>query len=104
MALIERLMHMDTEPESSWISVHQFFAGQMEVMMGYLTTSQVKSYYNMDAEDVADYDALVALCPAASKPGERALYIERVHSVFLLAETRVPGYETPANVRTKLGI
>ena len=39
---------------------------------------------------------------------ERLMQLERIHAVFILSEDSigafVPGYETPANVRSKLGI
>jgi hypothetical protein len=104
MALVERLMHDPGEPDARWISVHQFFAGQLEVMQGFLTTAQVKSFYAMTAEDIVDYDKLVANCPPSNQTANRAIYIERVHAVFILAEQRVPGYDTPATVRSKLSI
>jgi hypothetical protein len=104
MALVERLMHWPTEPEADWISVHQFFAAQHEVMMGYLTTANVKTYLAMDAGDIADYDAMIANTPPANQKADRALYIERIHAVFILAEQRVTQYTTPAEVRTKLNI
>ena len=103
-ALIERLMGEPYVDHSEKISVHEFFAGQNEVMQGYLTVAQVKTYYAMDAAAIVDYDALVAKCPAANLKADRALYIERVHGVFILAEHRTPGYDTPADVRIKLGI
>ena len=103
-ALVERLMGEPYSAPAEKIPVHEFFAGQMEVMQGYLTTAQVKNYYLMDSAAITDYDALVALCPPAAQTANRAVYIERVHAVFLLAEHRTTGYDTPAAVRAKLGI
>lgn len=97
--LVERLMGWgDVEK----ISVHEFFAAQVEVVQGYLTKAQVKNYYNMDIDTAAEYDTLAAKAP--STDAGKGLYVDRVHAVFILAELKVPGYETPANVRNKLGI
>lgn len=56
----------------------------------------------MTAPDIAEWTALIALVTGAA--ASRLSLIQRIHSVFLLAEAKIPGYETPANVRTKLGI
>jgi hypothetical protein len=102
MALIERLMHDSSEPESRWLAVHTFFAAASEVERGALTSAQVKTYLAMTAPDIADWDALVALVTGAA--AARLAVIQRIHSVFILAEVRAPGYDTPSAVRTKLGI
>jgi hypothetical protein len=103
MALIERLMHepFETDP-ARIIPVHSFFAATGELVQGALTSAQVQSFLNMTAADIVDWDALVALIPGAASG--KALYIERIHGVFMLAEGRYPGYSTPAEVRSKLGI
>lgn len=102
MALIERLMHDSSEVESRWLSVHSFFAAASEVERGALTSNQVQTYLAMTAPDIADWNALVALVTGAA--AARLAVIQRIHSVFILAEVRAPGYDTPAAVRTKLGI
>lgn len=122
MALIERLMGLNddgTEPEDGGapglkgdkIPVHDFFAAANEIVAGALTAAQVKGAIGARAgvdasgtSDVADFDTLAALMPGAGDPAGRALYVERVHGVFILAEGRYAGYATPAQVRGKLGI
>lgn len=102
MALIERLMHDSSEPEADWIPVHDFFAAASEVERGALTSAQVQTALNMDAGDIADWNALVALVTGAATA--RLAVIQRMHAVFILAEGRYTGYSTPAAVRSKLGI
>lgn len=103
MALVERLMHepFETDP-TRIIPVHSFFAAIGEVVQGALTSAQVQSFLNMTTADIVDWNALVALVPGAA--AGKALYIERLHGVFILAEGRYPGYDTPSGVRAKLGI
>lgn len=103
MALVERLMHLEAD-ETRNISVHEFFAAVGEMMYGNLTATQVKNHYAMTAEDLVDWDALAAQIPAPSQVGNRALFIEHIHSAFILAEHRAPTYSTPAEVRVRLGI
>lgn len=103
MALIERLMGLE-EPK---IPVHDFFAAQQEIMVGRLTVTAVKNFLGMDAAAAAEYDALIALSPAGNTAAQyfaKTNYVQAAHSVFILAEERYPGYDTPANVRAKLGL
>ena len=105
MALVERLMGW-TESDVK-IPVHDFFAAQSEVIAGRLTLAQVKTYLNMDAADQTEYNTLAATAPTGSTAAamaNKALFIEKIHAVFVLAESRYPGYSTPAEVRSKLGI
>lgn len=102
MALIERLMKDSSEPESRWLPVHPFFAAASEVERGALSSAQVQSYLAMTAPDIADWNALVALVTGAA--AVKLAMIQRIHAVFILAEVGAPGYVTPANVRSKLGI
>lgn len=102
MALIERLMHDESEPTSRWIPVHDFFAAASEVERGGLTSAKVKAFWAMTAPDIADFDAMVAQVTGAAAP--RLATIQKFHAVFMLAEGRYPEYSTPAEVRTKLGI
>ncbi len=99
--LIERLMHLDPD-ESRHMGVHAFFAAMVELAEGEITSAQVKSFLNMTVEDEVDFDALVALAPSSA--ADRSVYVNRVHAVFTLAEMGIPGYSTPAEVRSKLAI
>jgi hypothetical protein len=109
MALIERLMNVSTDdtPGNRRIPVHDFFAAQSEVMAGKITVAQVKSFLNMDSATATEYDALVATAPtgtSAAALANKALFVNGVHSKFILAEKRYPGYSTPAELRANLGI
>lgn len=105
MALVERLMHIETPH----ISEHTFFAANLEIIAGRLTVAQVKTYLQMDAAAIAEYDALIALAPTGSTTAAliaKSDYVQKIHAVFLLAGAHPapPGYATPAEVRIKLGI
>src|SRR4030065_274174 len=104
MALVERLMHWNTEPENRYIPVHAFFAAITEVMAGRLTAAQVQTYLAMTAEDIVDWNAIVATMPVQAQAANRAPWGHKMHAVFLLAADRYPQYSTPEEVRTKLGI
>lgn len=93
------------EPQSRWVAVHSFFAAQLEVLGGNLTPAQVKAFLSMTPADEVDYDAMVALVVALPTLEEKHLLTQQFHSIFILGEQRVSGqYDTPADVRTKIGI
>lgn len=102
MALIERLMKDSSEPENRWIPVHTFFAYCSEIERGALTLANVKTRLGTTAADNVDFDAIGALITGAA--ASRLAVIQRIHCVFILASSREPDYDTPANVRSKLGI
>jgi hypothetical protein len=111
MALVERLMGLAadgvTPDPDNKIPVHSFFAAQGEVIAGRLTLLQVKTFLTMDTATQAEYDTLAATAPTgttAAAVANKAIFIEKIHGVFILAEGRYPGYSTPVEVRAKLGI
>lgn len=106
MALVERLMGL----EEPYISTHTFFAAGQAIVEGNLTVAQVKTAFSMNAAAIAEFDALVALAPTGSTAlatAQKSMYVNKLHSIFLLVNDHdyvFPGYSTPAEVRTKLGI
>lgn len=103
MSLVERLMGVE-EPK---IPVHDFFAAAMEIIAGRLTAIQVKTALGLDASAQTEFDTLAATAPSgntATALANKALWVHSMHSVFILAEGGYAGYNTPASVRSKLGI
>ncbi len=110
MALVERLMGLAddgvTLDSGGKIRVHDFFAANHQRIDGALTRQNVIDLFAMQADDITEYDALAALAPngtAALAVAQKAMFIEKIHSIFILAEGRYTGYSTPALVRGKLG-
>jgi len=98
MPLVERLMDL----EQPRIRVHDFFAANAQRIAAQLTRQEVIDLFAMTAADILEYDLLAALAPG-TQVGQ-ALFIEKIHAVFILAEGRYAGYDTPALVRAKLGL
>ncbi len=105
MTFVERLMHLDPEPDRD-LSVHSFFAAAVEINAGNMTRAQLKSGLNMTPADEVDFDAIADTVTGSQ--AARLMALERIHAVFILAEDSksdpIPGYDTPANIRSKLGI
>jgi len=112
MALIERLMGLaddGTTPvgQPQKIPVHYFFAANHQRIEGQLTRQEVIDLFVLEADDVTEYDTLAALAPTGTNAlatAQKAMFIESIHAVLMLAEGRYAGYSTPALVRGKLGI
>ena len=112
MAFVERVMQWgselgdteppDFEPNSRWISIHLTYAAIVEIIEGHITVAQFKAAISSTPADDVDIDAIVANAP--SQPAQRSIYAQRIHSVFLMANARFAPYDTPAEVRTMLGI
>jgi hypothetical protein len=112
MAFVERVMHWgawDTdaappalEPDARFLSAHGVYAAAILIAVGQFTAAQFKAAIGATPADATDIDALIATVPAAA--AARAIRIHEIHAVFILAEDRATGYNTPALVRTKLGI
>lgn len=103
-ALIERLMGMDGVAK---IGVHTFFALNNERIHGRQTRQNVIDRLALTGADITEYDALAALAPSGSTAlaeAQKSLFLSSVHSILLLAEERIVGYSTPAEVRAKLGL
>jgi hypothetical protein len=103
MALVERLMGLE-EPK---IPVHDFFAAAQEIIAGRLTAAQVKTALALDASASTEFDTIAATAPTGSTAtalANKGLWVHSIHSVFILAEGGYAGYNTPAGVRSKLGI
>lgn len=103
-ALVERIMGINGFQK---ISVHMFFALNNERINGRQTRQNVIDALGLTGDDITEYDALAALAPSgatALAEAQKTLFLESIHSIFILAEERVTGYSTPAEVRAKLGL
>lgn len=108
MALYERLMGW-TEADRK-ISVHQFTATMREFGRSRITGAQAQTVINafsgepLDAPSVTEAQALLATITSAGNATQRLARAREIDDVLLLAEVRAPGYDTPAQVRARLGV
>jgi hypothetical protein len=102
--LVERMMGW---PGFTKIAVHAFYAINHERIEGAQTRQNVIDALGLAGTDITEYDALVALAPTGSTAlniAQKAMYLSKIHAIFLLGELRMPGYDTPTLVRAKLGL
>ena len=106
--LYERLMGW-TEDDAK-IPVHQFQATLAEFARGVITGPQAQSVIAalsgapLTAAEVTEAQTLLTSVTNAGNAAARLARAKLVDDVLLLAETRVPGYDTPTLIRSRLGV
>jgi len=108
MPLYERLMGLDEPTNGPRIPIHYFTATMGEFARGVITGAQAQTIIEaassapLSAADVTEAQALLAtISGSATNKLARAKLIE---DVLLLSELKPPGYDTPALIRTRLGV
>lgn len=107
MTLIERLCQVDPDEERN-IALNPFVEALFSVLGGYITVSQIKSFYNMTSEDEVETDALIVRItayPNDSNTNQRDRAVHRVRSILTFWEQGdVPGYMTVAEIRAQFNV
>jgi hypothetical protein len=110
-SLYERLMGL--HPTRPKIPVHQFQSLAAEWARGQITGVQANaailqcSGVGLDATEQLEAQALVDTVPVgttADLKADRALRVQVIDQVLLLADQGLPPYDTAAAVRTRLGV
>lgn len=106
MGLYERLIG-DGEGVAK-IPVHGFVSTLAEFGRGVLTGAQAQTVIvslsgaPLDAGEVTEAQTLLATVTGSTTA--KLARVKLIDDVLLLAEARVPGYDTPAAVRSRLGV
>jgi hypothetical protein len=109
MGLYERILRLE-EPK---LPVHAFQSVAAEWARGNLTGAQANTIIGaltgvpLDATAVAEATALVATVPTgstATNKADRALRLNEIDQVLLLADAKAPGYDTVAALKARLGV
>lgn len=116
MPLIERILnvaddgvgHPPEYPAPGYrINSNAMYCMTVELMDGRVTPIQVKNHFSMDTACRSELDALIALAPTGTTTAARLAkleFVNKIHAVCKLAEFGTPGYSTPAELRSKLGL
>jgi hypothetical protein len=105
MGLYERLIGLDG---STKLPLHAFQAVMAEFGRGRLTGAQAQNVINaisgepLSPDEIAETQTLIATVTGTAM-AKLARVVEIDH-VLLLAEHRAPGYATPQELRTRLGV
>jgi hypothetical protein len=105
MGLYERLLGLDPLPK---IPIHQFQAIFAEFGRSVINGAQAQTVINhVSGEPLTPAEAAEATTLLATVTGSatnRLARVKVIDDVLLLAETGAPGYSTPAEVKTRLGV
>lgn len=109
MALTERLCQIAPgqpggEPTARHIAYDPFFGAMYSLLHGSLTVSQIKSFYDMTADDETELDGWVSAIVVKPTLAEKVLAIDRAVAIICFwQQGDVPGYQDYNDIRTHLG-
>jgi len=108
--LVLRLCQVD-EDEGGFashqhIALHDFVSAMISVIGGYHTGAQLKTFYDMPANQQAQFDALWSRITSAPNLSKQLARIRRFESVLHFWERRddlnINAYDTPDDIETQL--
>lgn len=103
MALIDRLAGLGgMESADPKLSVNAFWALLYEMAKGQITKAQIVAYFDLDMDEQTELDWLIGKYNAQPTATAKASFVELMRVIFLLAEARVPGYTTNANIIARI--
>jgi hypothetical protein len=108
--LILRLCQVNPEdgglPHNQHIALNDFTDGLYDILGGYHTPLQMKTFYDMPADQQADLDVLLGKIDSAATIVEKLGRIHRFRSILTKWERRedlnLTGYDTPDDIETQL--
>jgi hypothetical protein len=115
MALYDRILERDDSGNvvANKIPVHQLLAVIIEFKQGRLTADEASTIVNaltgagLSTSERTELTTLVATIPSGSTTANiasRAHRLLEIEHILGLGDTRCPGYDTPTNIRSKLGV
>jgi len=103
MPLIDRLAGLidpDTGPPR--IAVDLFWAHLYEMALGQITQQQIITTFELSASEQTELSWLVGKYNAQPNATAKAKFIELMRVIFMMAESRVPGYITNAGLVARI--
>lgn len=115
MPLYDRLMGRDDAGNlvANKIPIHQFQAAAAEWARGRITGAQANTIIQtvsgaaLDAGEQAEAQTLVNTVQpgtTTANKADRAMRWFEIDQILMLADSNVPGYDTPTAVKAKLGV
>lgn len=105
MGLLNRLVGIDIDPEDesqSKLSVGAFWAHLYELAKGKRTRQNIIDYFQLNASEVTELDWLIGRYNAQPNATAKADFVELINVIFYMAESRVPGYITNADIQARI--
>jgi hypothetical protein len=101
MSLIDRLANI-AGPEVPNIAVNTFWAMLYEMAKGFKTRRQIIDYFALDTEESIELDWLIGRYNAQPNATAKASFVEQIQVIFYLAEARVDGYTSNAELAARI--
>lgn len=103
MSLIDRIAGL-TDPDTGppRIAVDLFWAHLYEMAQGQITQQQIITTFELSASEQTELSWLVGKYNAQPNATAKAKFIELMRVIFMMAESRVPGYITNAGIVARI--
>ena len=103
MPLIDRIAGL-TDPDTGppRIAVDLFWAHLYELAQGQITQQQIITTFELSASEQTELSWLVGKYNAQPNATAKAKFIELMRVIFMMAESRVPGYITNAGIVARI--
>lgn len=104
MGLIDRLAGINfPDPENpNRISTIAFWALLYELAKGKVTKAAMVNYLGLDASEEAELDWIIGRYNAQGTAAAKASFVENMFAILVLAESRVSGYSTNADLVARI--
>ena len=103
MPLIDRIAGL-TDPDTGppRIAVDLFWAHLYEMAQGQITQQQIITTFELSASEQTELSWLVGKYNAQPNATAKAKFIELMRVIFMMSESRVPGYITNAGIVARI--
>lgn len=102
MALIDRLAGIGDPETVPKLSVSAFWAMLYEMAKGKITKPQIVAFFALSAAEQTELDWLIGRYNAQPNATAKASFVELMQVIFMLAEARVEGYTTNAQITARI--
>ena len=102
MALVDRLAGIGDPETTDKLSVNAFWAHLYELAQGQRTRQNIIDYFQLDADEIVELDWLIGRYNAQPNATAKAKFVELIQVIFFMAESRVSGYTTNAQIVARL--
>ena len=102
MSLLNRIAGIGDPETVPKLPVHTFWAAMYELSKGKVTQAQIISFFGLDAGEQDELTWLVNKYTGQPTAAKKAEFIELMHVIFMLAEAKVPGYSSNADITARI--
>ena len=102
MALIDRLAGIGDPETTAKLAVSTFWALLYEMAKGKVTKTQIENYFQLSAGEKTELQWVIDKYNAQPNATAKASFVELMQVIFMLAESKVPGYATNADIAARI--